>query len=261
MFTSVTIIAVGSLLILTLLSNGILQYRKAQDASQKQECEKYSAIINTTQELIRLAGYLPYRSPSIQLCLHKRLKSAAKSILYIDSDNAKAKEVAFLAEQGIRSHSSIDTDPTTDERNWRLPGTEKQSVAYLRLIKRLRTTLKTEFSKGNMSHNEYLSELKRLDRLQMKLNIRNLKGRIDQAIARDDLTTALQIIEKGIQYLSGREGPAEELKSLTDQREKLTKQASEMLQSLQTETIRTRDQERQMEIQQLFDQDKRKVHW
>lgn len=83
-----------------------------------------------------------------------------------------------------------------------MPSSDKQAIVMLKLVKRLRETIRNEHNKGRFDTQSYVNENARLETIQIRINIENVIKRANDSIARGQTGTALQLLRKGIDALS-----------------------------------------------------------
>lgn len=187
------------LLVLIVGYNILIQYRQRLESAKNQELAKHIAIIDATEELIGNAHHLPY-SKELLVCLNQRILSALHSMSEADpSDKNLPQRIKNVAEQINLLQANYSN---SDVVNFKVPGTDKQAIGMLQLVKRLKTIIKNEHSKGRFSTQLFVTENARLENLQLRINIENVVKRANDAIIKRQLGTAKQLLKKGIDVLS-----------------------------------------------------------
>ncbi len=196
-------------------------------------------------------------------CLNNRLIEAAQGIVNVEQNNQVALEAlqdAQLAMQNV--NSSIDSESFEQQlKNWKFNGNEKKAIAFLKLVKRLQKTLKTEHTKGNIITKEYVAEDEKLDNLKTKINIENIKKRAHFAVKQHDYGSAIQILKKGIAYVESQTGQyavnlLSELHKMLDETSASQQSKEKQISDAQHTDHMT---QREKEINQLFE--KSKTYW
>lgn len=187
------------LLVLILGYNIMLQYKLKVEATKQQESSRYIAIIDATEDLIGNAHHLPF-SKDLLVCLNNRIVDALQSMLELDSKNAQlAQRIEHMQAQinNLRNNKS-DNESTT----FKVPSSDRQALVMLKLVKRLRDTIRSEHNKGRFETQAYIVENARLETIQTRINIENVIKRAKDAIARGQPGTALQLLQKGLDVLN-----------------------------------------------------------
>lgn len=233
---------VGLLLVLIIGYNIIIQYRQKLQSSKQQELAKYIAIIDATEDLIGNAHHLPY-SKELLVCLNKRILYSLQSMLDTDpSDKSLPQRIDNVAEQ-IRQLQ--DNYSASDVATFKVPSTDKQAIGMLQLVKRLKTVIKSEHSKGRMPTQSFVAENARLEGIQLRINIENVIKRANDATAKRQLGTAKQLLKKGLDVLATKND-----NYANQAREKL----QQMLADIDSNQNRNQEQQRQQRIEKDHDE-------
>ncbi len=192
---------VAILLILVLGYNIMLQYRVKVESAKKQESSRYVAIIDATEDLIGNAHHLPF-SKELLVCLNNRILDALQSMYDLDPKN---KQLAQRIEnmKGQINHLQ-NNHPGGESTSFKVPSSDKQAIIMLKLVKRLRDTIRSEHNKGRFETQAYVAENARLETIQIRINIENVIKRANDSILRGQPGTAIQLLRKGIDVLSSK---------------------------------------------------------
>ena len=189
------------LLVLIVGYNILIQYRHRLESAKNQELAKHISIIDATEELIGNAHHLPY-SKELLVCLNQRILFALQSMKETDpSDRNLPPRIKSVAEQISHLQENYSN---SDVAGFKVPTTDKQAIGMLQLVKRLKTIIKNEHSKGRFSTQLFVTENARLEGLQLRINIENVVKRANDAIIKRQLGTAKQLLKKGIDVLAAR---------------------------------------------------------
>ncbi|MCV5802431.1 hypothetical protein OFN34_26880, partial [Escherichia coli] len=85
-----------------------------------------------------------------------------------------------------------ENGPTGESTSFKMPSSDKQAIVMLKLVKRLRDTVRNEHNKGRLDTQTYVTENARLETMQIRINIENVIKRANDSIARGQPGTALQ---------------------------------------------------------------------
>ncbi|MEF1186092.1 DNA repair protein, partial [Vibrio sinaloensis] len=126
----------------------------------------------------------------------------------------------------------------------------------LKLVKRLRDTIRSEHNKGRFETQAYVEENARLETIQIRINIENVIKRANDSIVRGQPGTAVQLLRKGIDALSTKND------NYSNQaREKLQAMYDDLEQSRQTrnaeELHQMEEKERKDDMDALFGEKKK----
>ncbi|WP_038172922.1 MULTISPECIES: hypothetical protein [Vibrio] len=190
---------VAILLVLVLGYNIMLQYKVKAETARKQESSRYLQIIDATEELIGHAHHMPY-SKDLLLCLNNRILDALQNMSELDPRNKQLEQRVENMKQQIKhlseNHQGAESTP------FKVPSSDKQAIVMLKLVKRLRDTVRSEHNKGRFETQAYVAENARLETIQIRINIENVIKRSNDAIVRGQPGTAIQLLKKGLDALS-----------------------------------------------------------
>lgn len=186
------------LLVLVLGYNIMLQSKMKSDVAKKQEIAKYVAIIDATEDLIGNAHHIPF-SKSLLICLNNRILEALQNMYELDAKNKSlTQRIADVKNQVESLKQASDNDSTT----FKSPTNDKQAIVMLKLVKRLRDTIRSEHNKGRFDTQAYVAENARLEGIQIRINIENVIKRANESMSKGQPGTAIQLLRKGIDVLA-----------------------------------------------------------
>ncbi|MEZ8823316.1 DNA repair protein [Vibrio amylolyticus] len=192
---------VAILLVLVLGYNIMLQYKVKVETAKKQESSRYIAIIDATEDLIGNAHHMPF-SKELLVCLNNRILDALSNMFELDPKN---KQLAQRIENMKQQIAQLrDNYQGGDSTSFKVPNSDKQAIVMLKLVKRLRDTIRSEHNKGRFETQAYVAENARLESIQIRINIENVIKRANDAIVRGQPGTAIQLLKKGIDALSSK---------------------------------------------------------
>jgi hypothetical protein len=190
---------VAILLVLVLGYNIMLQYKVKAETAKKQESSRYLQIIDATEELIGHAHHVPY-SKELLVCLNNRILDALQAMYELDPKNKQLEQRVENVKQQI---SQLEANHNgAESTTFKVPSNDKQAIVMLKLVKRLRDTVRSEHNKGRFETQAYVAENARLETIQVRINIENVIKRANDAIVRGQPGTAVQLLRKGIDALS-----------------------------------------------------------
>lgn len=243
------IFLVAVLLVLVLGYNIMLQYKLKAEAARRQESARYLAIIDATEELIGGATYLPY-SKELLLCLHNRILDCLISMKEID---AKNKHLSQRVESVKNQIEQLKENYNVDESvSFKVPSNDKQAIVMLKLVKRLRDTIRSEHNKGRIDTQSYMIENGRLETIQIRINIENLVKRAHESMAKNQPGTAVQLLKKGIDALSSKNDNYS-----IQAKDKLTEMLSKLQDSNPVKVEDSQQTERDEDLAALFGEKKK----
>ncbi|AIU67424.1 DNA repair protein [Vibrio coralliilyticus] len=232
---------VAILLVLVLGYNIMLQYKVKVETARKQEGARYLAIIDATEELIGHAHHMPY-SKELLVCLNTRILDAVESMFELDPKNKQLEQRVEHVKQQIQQ---LKNDKKGGEStSFKTPSSDKQAIVMLKLVKRLRDTIRSEHNKGRFETQAYVAENARLETIQIRINIENVIKRANDAIVRGQPGTAIQLLRKGLDALSNKN-------------DNYSNQAREKLQEMYDDLEQKRQSKNAEELHQI-EEDQRK---
>lgn len=231
---------VAILLVLILGYNIMLQYKVKLETTKRQEAARYVSLIDSTEDLIGHAHNIPF-SKELLLCLNNRILDALQNMQQLDPKNKQlAQRIENLKQQIVQLK---DSEQVGESTTFKMPSSDKQAIAMLKLVKRLRDTIRNEHNKGRLDTQTYVTENARLETMQIRINIENVIKRAKDSISRGQPGTALQLLRKGIDALSTKS-------------DAYSIQAKKNLEEMLGDLDRKRQDKNNEEMQQLVDADK-----
>ncbi|GAA5646704.1 MULTISPECIES: hypothetical protein [Vibrio] len=244
---------IAILLVLVLGYNIMLQYKLKVETARKQESARYVAIIDATEDLIGNAHILPF-SKDLLVCLNNRILDALVAMYELDPKNKQLAQRIDNMKQQIQQLK--DNYQGNESASFKVPSSDKQAIVMLKLVKRLRDTIRSEHNKGRFETQAYVNENARLETIQVRINIENVVKRANDAMVRGQPGTALQLLRKGLDVLSTKNDNYS-----TQAREKLQAMHDELEQRRQTKSAAElqmmEEKEREDDMEALFGEKKK----
>jgi FtsZ-binding cell division protein ZapB len=192
---------IGILLVLILGYNVMLQYKIKATAAKKQEAARHISVIDATEDLISNAHHVPF-SRDLLICLNTRILDSLQSMYELDPKNKQlAQRVSGMTNQINALKQQNNESETTP---FKVPSNDKQAIVMLKLVKRLRDTIRNEHNKGRFETQAYVAENARLETIQTRINIENVIKRANDSMIKGQPGTAIQLLKKGIDVLSSK---------------------------------------------------------
>ncbi|ATG74106.1 DNA repair ATPase [Zobellella denitrificans] len=212
MILTLVLIAIGALLFLVILYNVIQQYRQKQETEKRTLMLKHKHQINETDELLLSASQLPY-SKTLMLVLYGRILGSLQAMQQQDPDNPQIKgRIAGVEQQfqHLRDHYQMESEGI------KTPESDQQAIHMLQIVKRLRMVLRAEHNKGKLGTQHFVLEDRRLELIQLKINLTNLIKRARSAFDNREINMARQMLEKGVKAVSMIPDKDEQLKRMEE---------------------------------------------
>jgi len=188
-----------ALIIIVVVVNAIQQHKEKLEQEKRAKVAKQKAIIDETEELIVSLANLP-SNPTLIEILNNRSLNAAMAMAKIMPENKTITK--RVHEMEARVNASKSSPATTSEQSFNLPDNEQHLVGILQCIKKLRVTLKSEQTKGNLDAQTYSQEDHKLSAIQLKISVESLQKRGNMAHQKEMLGSARQYFEKALQTIS-----------------------------------------------------------
>ncbi len=184
-----------------------------------------------------LAGYhhMPF-SQDLLVCLNNRILDALENMYQLDPKNKQlAQRIESVKQQITQLKENYKGGESTV---FRVPSSDKQAIMMLKLVKRLRDTVRNEHNKGRFETQAYVVENARLETIQIRINIENVIKRANDSISRGQPGTAIQLLRKGIDALATKN-------------DSYSNQAKEKLQQMLDELDQKRQDKNAQDLQQI----------
>jgi hypothetical protein len=247
-----------ALLLVVLIGYNIIQQYKLKIESEKRVAiSKQRAVISEVEELLLSATKMPF-SKSLLLILQNRIRNALIVMLQSSPGNTTMRDHLKNTDLQIVQLNNNYTPP--DESILRAPDNDRDAIALLQITKKIRAVLRSEHAKGKISTETFISEEKRVELIQLKINLENSLKRIFDAKLKKQFGSANQMINKILTVLNGVQDKDNYLKSKESQLIEIKNEIKEHLIQIsdkEVETMKAKDQEKQNDLDVLF-QDKKK---
>ncbi|AWL12263.1 hypothetical protein HMF8227_01790 [Saliniradius amylolyticus] len=190
-----------ALIIVAVVINAIQQHKEQVEAERRAQSQKLKLVIDETEDALAAAAYIPVSNKLLKV-LHNRVLNALKSMQDV---NPKAMDIKNRIKDAEERVSSINEDePPPAETNFTIPENDKQVITLIQGIKKIRTMLRAENSKGKVDPHVFSEEDKRLDRMQLRVNVDTLLRRGKAALSGNMLGSARQYFEKALVALNAQ---------------------------------------------------------
>jgi len=177
--------------------NIVQQYKQKLEAERRNAVSKQRAVISEVDELLLNATRMPF-SKSLLLILQNRIRNALVLMLKTGA-NAAVKDHLKNTDAQIQQINTNYTPP--DESIFRTPENDKEALALLQVTKKIRAVLRSEHAKGKINTPIFVTEDRRLEIMQLKINIENGVKRIQEAQLSKQFGSANQMINKLLKIL------------------------------------------------------------
>lgn len=194
MIVTIVIILIVALLVIAIMINAVQQHKERIESERRVELAKQKTILDETEDVIAASVNIP-TSPQLMQVLNKRVLGALKVMHELDPKGAGLKNRIVDAEERVKSSS---LDGSSGDENIQLPDNEKQIIVFIQCLKKQRALLRSEHSRGKVDSQTFSIEDKRLDKMQLKVNLDTLNKRANSAMKSGMMGSARQMYEKAV---------------------------------------------------------------
>lgn len=243
------LILAGVLLFVIIGYNILQQYRQKMEAQKRATIVKQKAVIEETDDMLMHASRLPF-SKELLVILHQRIHNALQAIVEVDPGLSQAKQRFNDITGQISNIQQNYQAPAPD--SYRAPDNDKQALLMLQVIKKIRAIIRSEHSKGKVDTTVYVTENRRLELMQLKINLENAISRAQSAKMNRQFGTVKQLLDKAIQTLSGVPDRDAYLQAKLEQMEAMKAEMNTQLKSASDTDLKERQDKEVDELDVLF---------
>lgn len=249
MTLTLILIAIGALLFLVIVYNILQQYRQKQEAEKRTLLLKHRNIINEADELLLNSGQLPF-SKALVMMLYNRILSSLQIMQRQDPANAQVKTRKINIEQQLQQ---VKENYQMEQTGLKPPESDQHAIHMLKIVKRLRALLRIEHNNGKLGNQIFVIEDRRLELVQLKINLANLAKRARLALDNKNNQMARQLLAKGLSVLEQLPDKDDQLKSIEENLQlRLSELNNNQVKVEQEQKAREEEQEKS-ELDQLFE--------
>ncbi len=198
MLLTLIITLVIALVVIAVIVNAIQQHKERLAALKRAEFSKLRTILEDTEELIVNSANVPM-SPATGKMLLKRIAYTLRAMVELEPGAKDIKQRLQETEKRLNDSSEAEALPSETVT---LPDNDQQLIGMIKGIKKLRTVLRAEHARGNVDTQIVIQEDKRLEVLQLRINVESQIKRGNQARSNNMLGSARQYFEKALTSLS-----------------------------------------------------------
>jgi hypothetical protein len=203
MITPIVITLVALLLFVLIGYNIIAQYKEKIESEKRILLAKQGAIISEVDDLLLTSTQIPF-SKILLLILQRRIKNALLLLIQNYPQNAAIKE--HLNNTELRIQDIKANHKTASDTSFHTPQSDIEALALLKATKKIRAILRSEHTKGKISTETFVSENKKVEIIQLKINLENGIKRVKQAQETNQFGSANQLASKLLRILNSIEG-------------------------------------------------------
>ncbi|MFS6537718.1 hypothetical protein V6D52_10480 [Idiomarina loihiensis] len=236
---------------MAIIVGAVQQNRQRLELERRKKLARFRSSLEQIEDLIHMSSFFPI-GKSMLVVLNSRALEILKGMNAASpSKDYKARIQDY--EERIQSVDRNDTSLISED--FEIPENNKQIIAMINGLKRLRSTLRNEHSRGRVDSNVFSVEDQRLTKLQLKISIETLIRRGRHAYESHMLGSARQYYEKALRTIEDQSFSDD----YTTSRQQSIKKALEQI-AQELKDAHTRDKEKHKkedDLEELF-QPKRK---
>jgi len=198
LFAIIVALIIG-LVIVAVVANTMQQQKEKLEAERRQEMAKFRAIIDETEENILNEVGVPISAEGYAI-LYKRVLFALQGMNEVSPNQ---KDILSRI-QSVKDKIESQDFPSADAASFDLPDNEKLLVGLIQGIKKYRTILRSEHGKGRIPSNVFMAEDKKVEKLQLRINIDSQVKRGRMALSNGMTGSARQYFEKAMATLDAQ---------------------------------------------------------
>ncbi|RJE75898.1 hypothetical protein BGP78_16275 [Pseudoalteromonas sp. MSK9-3] len=191
MFVSIIIMLIVALIVIAVWVSAIQQHKEKQEAERRKELTKQKKVIEESEDVLVNSSNIPM-SEMLTRVLQRRIHDALATMVELSPASRELKN--RLHESKERLGAAVESNAKGDSLS--LPDNDKQLIALVQGIKKLRNVLRSEHSKGKVDTQQFVAEDRRLEKLQLKINVESQIKRGVSARTANMVGSARQYFEK-----------------------------------------------------------------
>ncbi len=192
MLYTIVIVLIIALVVIAVVVNAMQQHKEKAEAERRQQLTRFKTVIEETEEVLMNSANVPI-SRSLMTVLHRRIHDALKAMLELSPGS---KEIKTRLKQAKERLDSDDPNDKSGEDKVVIPENEAQIINVVQGIKKLRIVLRAEHSKGFVDSQIFMAEDRRLESIQLQINVESQIKRGLKAKNSNMLGSARQYFEK-----------------------------------------------------------------
>lgn len=246
LFAIIVALIIG-LVIIAIVANTMQQQKEKQEAERRQELAKYRAINDETEEVIMNEAGVPISNEGYVI-LYKRVLSALQGM----NETSPNQKDVLARIQSVKDKLEAGDFPARDASAVELPDNEKILIALIQGIKKYRTILRSEHGKGRIPSNVFMQEDKKVEKLQLKINIDSQIRRANMALKNNMTGSARQYFEKALATLDAQPYSDDYIMSRKQQVQEQLQSIMEELKTANADAVKKKIAEEKDDLDELF---------
>ena len=246
MIVSIIIMLIVALIVIALWVSAVQQHKEKQEAERRKELTKQKKIIEEAEDVLLNSANIPM-SENILRVIQRRIYDALVSMVELSPSSKELKN--RLKESKERLASPIEAN---NSDALALPDNDKQLIALIQGIKKLRAVLRSEHGKGKVDSQVFVAEDKRLEKLQLRINVESQIKRGISARSANMVGSARQYFEKALATLTSVSYSDEYVNSKRQEVEGYLETISSELKASNATSLKKKAEQEQDDLDVLF---------
>ncbi|AZZ98643.1 hypothetical protein [Pseudoalteromonas sp. R3] len=198
MFVTVIILLIVALIVIAVWVSAIQQHREKQEAERRKELAKQKRIIEEAEDVILNSSNIPMSGAMIRI-IQRRVHDALVAMVELSPTSRELKSRMHESQERMNNEppNANESDKVV------LPDNDKQLIALVQGIKKLRHLLRSEHSKGKVDTQVFVQEDRKMERLQLRINVESQIKRGLSAKSANMVGSARQYFEKAYAIICG----------------------------------------------------------
>ncbi|KPD22950.1 MULTISPECIES: hypothetical protein [Idiomarina] len=246
MIYTIVIALIILLIILAIVVGAVQQHKQRLELERRKKMARLRSSLEQIEDLIHMSSFFPIGKSMLAV-----LNSRAYEVLKNMNSVSPSKDYQARIQDYEERIQSVDRNDTSlISEDFEIPQNNKQIIAMINGLKRLRATLRSEHSRGRVDSNVFSVEDQRLTKLQLKISIETLIRRGRHAYESQMLGSARQYYEKALRTIEDQNFSDD----YTTSRQQSIKQALEQI-AQELKDAHARDKERHKkedDLEELF---------
>jgi negative regulator of replication initiation len=199
MLIAIIIALIIGLVIIAIVANVLQQQKEKQDAERRAEMAKFRSIIEETEAVISNDLRIPISRNGF-IILYSRVLAALKKMNQLMPNQ---RDIMARMQDCAGKIESADFN-IVEAETIKIPENDKLLIAMIQAIKKYRTILHTENAKGLINSAAFQEEDRKVERLQLRINIESQVRRGRMAQNNGMIGSARQYFEKAMTTLDAQ---------------------------------------------------------
>ncbi|ESP90338.1 MULTISPECIES: hypothetical protein [Pseudoalteromonas] len=191
MFVYIIILLIVALVVIAVWISAIQQHKEKQEAERRKELAKQKRIIEESEDVLVNSTNIPMSGDMLRV-IQKRVHDALAMMVELTPTSRELKNRLHESQERM----SMEPANLTDSDKVSLPDNDKQLIALVQGIKKLRQLLRSEHSKGKVDTQVFVKEDRRLEKIQLRINVESQIKRGLSAKTANMVGSARQYFEK-----------------------------------------------------------------